>query len=248
MQNAIEERGVKVPNGIRQTADGRTVATYGQLLQGDGKTEYVILHKARKSSRPMYAGTLKFANAIDNLRSLVDENGGDLNKWGSDARQKAQELTRAVFAQHQALGLGGFKGPIAEKVEKGITGGKDITSLIGDVLPLLGRARQDAIDDIKTEFVAAGFDGDPKQLDIPDPIKAPKPAPSELKTVYAQTINARNGVEGELQGYLALGQIKTMLDSGDRSAPSRRRLRSRRSKQMRRTPRLANRPPRCSTS
>ena len=141
---------------------------------------------------------------LDDLRELYDKNPGSLNKWNSDARLKAQSLTRAVIHAHQAYGIAGFKGPVVEMMDKTILGTDDehdVNSVLKDLAPQLNSVRDHTLDE-RVAMLGPNFTGKRQQLDIPDPLKNKPPESAwskELTKLQAKApeIPVGGGVQGK---------------------------------------------------
>jgi hypothetical protein len=175
--------------------DGTPKVQYDYMRQAPEPGEtigkyYKAPKEAQKDLREADEGTREYVTALDHLQNLIDENGGDFNKWGSDARSKAQAVEEALFAKHKALAISGFRPGTGEMIEKTITGGGDPTSLLSSIAPQIEHARQTALDDRNQKFASHNYTGPP--LDIP------RVAPSKTRS------EAEND----------LGELRTPLPGG----------------------------------
>jgi hypothetical protein len=177
---AINDNGFLVPQVVMGQdgkpaldAGGTPLIKHDWMRQENGEP-YVAPEKAREGLATKFEGTKKAIAAIDSLRQLIADNGGDFNKWGSDARSKAQEYERALVGAHQAAGISGFRGNVMEVMDKSVSGGGDPTAILSKITPQLEQARKDLDDDVNSAFRITGNYSGPR-IPFPDTVKAPKP-------------------------------------------------------------------------
>lgn len=182
----VAQHGILMPNGQ-------------YALMKDG-SPYIAPEKSSEKLHEQYEGVLTMTDALDKLRQLRHDNGGDFNKWSTDARLKAAEYERALIGGHKAAGIAGFRGNVMEVINKA-TGGKedtDPTSVIQSMLPLLDNAREDALQDFRHALHAHNYDNE-QSFDIADPLKQQKPAESESQRQLRDVENEGGLHAGEAQ-------------------------------------------------
>lgn len=165
----LTDQGMMVPTGIASSTDGTVKPTFGYAKQQDG-TPYIMPKEEAKEIRSRYAGTTQAIDAIDQLRQLRSENGGNFTSWSPDARAKAQEMERVLIGMHEASGITGFRGNIMDVMKEQVTGGADPTSVLQSVMPELDRARDNMIKDLNSHLHTKGnYTGN--DISFPDPLK-----------------------------------------------------------------------------
>jgi hypothetical protein len=165
-KNAVQAGTIPWPTTINP--DG--TAHFEPLVQEDGKTPLVVPEKEQEKVNDATQGTLQAINAIDKLRELRDENGGNWSNLSADAKLKVAEYERALIGMHKAAGISGFRGNVMEVMDKQLSGGADPTAVIVNVDKLLDNARdnltQDYNDTLRTRGKYTG-----KAVTFPDPLK-----------------------------------------------------------------------------
>lgn len=196
-QAELNDNGFLVPNVVKDTKgnvvigpDGTPQVKHDFMKQEDG-TPYKAPKDQQTELRKKFEGTNKAVDGIDQLRALIDENGGDYLKWTSDARDKYQETERILVGMHEASGIPGMKGSVMDVMNKTLTGGGDPTAIVSKITHQLDTARKDLQTDLNGAFTAANYTGKP--ISIPPP-----PKPSKSRT----------------QAESDLGQLRTALPKG----------------------------------
>jgi len=165
----LTDQGLMAPSGTITAPDGTMKPKFDYLVQQD-KAPYIMPKEEAKEIRSRYAGTVQAIDALDELRRLRSENGGNFTNLSPDARAKAMELERTLIGMHEASGITGFRGNIMEVMKEQVTGGADPTSVLQSIMPELDRARGNMVKDLNSHLRAkGGYTGD--DLSFPDPLK-----------------------------------------------------------------------------
>jgi hypothetical protein len=204
--------GVMQPTTLAPDATGTYhPAGFKPLLQEDG-TIYIAPKGREKDVQEFNTYANQALQAIDNVRALRQKNGGNLANT-AEARQAVQELARALMAEQNMSGTKRWSTELADIMQKKLTGGADINSVIRDVLPNLDQARADLIQDRNTYMRGANYTG--PDIPAPDPLKMPRASVSDesmLKT--APEVPQPNATDFN-KTLLSLRDAEQMLYSGD---------------------------------
>jgi len=177
-QDQIMERGIMAPEVVK-APDGTVQTHYEPLVQEDGKTPFTIAKERAKDVQEVGTGVLKGIHAIDALRQIRSESGGQAFNT-VEARQLAAEEARAIIALHEAGGIKRFSGDVIDLMKKKLDGGEDVTSIIHSIMPNLEDARRDLTDDWNDTLRGANYTGK-KRVEFLDPLAQGKPAESAAK-------------------------------------------------------------------
>lgn len=229
-QDEINERGVMAPTGVQvvKNPDGTETATpkFAPLTQQDG-TPYLMPKDRAKDLGERQAAVLSGLDAVDKLRRLRHDNGGNITN-SEDALQATQEYARYIMAQHEAGGVKRLSGEAVELFEKVASGGRDPNSLRA-VQATLENGRKDFVDQYNLNLRGANYTG--KKIEFPDPLKQAEAAESqESKTRgiiekipsggidEVPKINAKTGLYEDQTQLLANLQRRAL--EGDKEAKS----------------------------
>lgn len=174
-----------VPTGqMVKNPDGSVIAHHEKLINEDGQPFELPGGPAEQAKvYERFTSYTQYIKDLTELRELYDQNAGQLNKWDATARAKRQSLTRSIVDAHQAYGISGFKGPVVEMMNKAITGSDDedsVNAIAKNIAPQLKSELRHAVEG-RRAILGANFTGDPKQLDVPDPLENKPPESGESK-------------------------------------------------------------------
>lgn len=175
---ALSNGGMMAPTGgttVVKNDDGTTSKqpAYDYMINDDN-TPWIMSQEYMKETNPykVRASAEKAINAIDDLRKLRDDSGGDYTNYSVDANQKVAELQRATMALMGTFG--GNASPrsaeILKQIQTQLTGTGDATSKIQAIEPILKQARGDIISDLDTTYRAGGYRGKNIGYQYPDPL------------------------------------------------------------------------------
>ena len=204
--------GMMTPTKLVAQSDGTyTPGGYQPATQEDG-TVYIMPKGREKDIQEYNTYTDQAIQAIDKVRELRAQNGGHLADT-AEAREAAQEAARALMAMQNLSGTKRWSAELADIMNKKLTGGADVNSVIRDVMPNLETARKDLIQDQHTYMINANYTGTPRAY--PDPTKMPRAPVSDESMLKTAPENPQPNATDFNQTLLSLRDAEQMLYSGD---------------------------------
>lgn len=207
----LAEGGVMVP--VSAGTDGKPV--YEPIKNQDGQP-LIVPEKLREKFAEKREGFMKGLDAVDKLRAMRSESGGNLFDT-AEKRAKLQEFERAIVGMHEQNGITRFSADVIDLMKKQLTGGADPTSVFKAIMPSLDQAREDMEQDFTGTLRSYGnYTGD--NFHVFDPLSAPKAAEKPSDEMFKRALgSAKDVTEPELAKEFGLDQTElAKMSAGQR--------------------------------